>query len=129
MLAEMIVFAAATLAGFVAGRLLSTYGSGGKAGASSLTAMDGAIKRLAALDRRVDEIAASVEKTANARLAVEVDALGGAIEALKVSNRREFGKLWGRLNGLNGETSPSDDAPDRDTLRAQYLKPPMGAAP
>lgn len=58
---------------------------------------------------------AAVERTTNSRLAAEVDALRGALDVLRASNRREFSTIHGRLGGrprsvvIEGELADADD--------------------
>lgn len=50
-------------------------------------------------ERRSNETLAAVERTTNSKLAAEVDALRGALDVLRASNRREFSTIHGRLGG------------------------------
>lgn len=126
------VFVLALAVGFGAATLWSMYGSGAKVGASRSTASKSESARLAALEAagkilhtEITQLREMIERTASAKLLAEVDDLAGALDSLRTANRREFGKIWGRLRGQEPESDgEATEVADRDKLRAQYLRPP-----
>lgn len=67
------------------------------------------------MDSLWNEIAA-LKKQSPTELGVQVADLAGALDALKVSNRREFGKLWGTMGGRTP-----------DNVRENSILDPYGA--
>lgn len=71
----------------------------------------------------------AVERTTNSKLAAELDALRGALDVMRNSNRREMSTLWGRLGArkaaiLDGETGEPLEGDDelQAMLRLQTAK-------
>lgn len=84
------------------------------------------------LSAEVKRLDAAIERTSNAKLAAELDALRGALDVNRASVRRELGSLWGRLGGrghratyVDAETGEAIDGDDEINamLALQSAKP------
>lgn len=49
------------------------------------------------LDYRMDGVEETMKRTSTTAIKAEVDALAGALDAFRASNRKELGSLWARL--------------------------------
>ena len=66
---------------------------------------------LRALQRSTELISARLDRSSQAQLRVEVDALAASVAKLSKSNRAEFGRLWGKVSTFE-ELHPFVDRDD-----------------
>jgi hypothetical protein len=78
-------------------------------------------KLFAELTRRLDVLAASIERTSATKMNAQLDDVRGAVEAMTASHRRELGKIWGRLGAASNVGRPNGDLSEADPDLASLL--------
>lgn len=81
--------------------------------------------RLAAIEAKL----ATLSERTPAALRVEVDELRAEVEALRASNRKEFGKLWRRLRDAPEADGSLTGDPKLDAILAAQTRGPIQPKP